>query len=147
MQIVSLVCHGYCANKSRYSYYTCTFLGNFVLTGLFKHIFWGNRGTDQIRDVLKAPSLLAITIDSQRLLPQRLKTIIHEEHFNIKNEVHRHQGAKRGPATGGYLSNKIADNTAIIDAHARTICVEDPGDPHLNQKQSNIMYYIPRKLI
>ena len=76
MQIVSLVCHGYCANKSRYSYYTCTFLGNFVLTGLFKHIFWGNRGTDQIRDVLKAPSLLAITIDSQRLLPQRLKTII-----------------------------------------------------------------------
>jgi len=52
-----------------------------------------------------------------------------------KNEVHRHQGAKRGPATGGYLSNEIADNTAIIDAHARTICVKDPGDPYLNKKQ------------
>ncbi|BAS71812.1 Os01g0315850, partial [Oryza sativa Japonica Group] len=56
----------------------------------------------QIRDILKAPSLLAITIDSQRFLPH-----------------------------DGYLSNKVADNTAIINAHARTICVKNPSNPNL----------------
>jgi hypothetical protein len=86
---------------------------------------------------LKAPSLLAITIDCQRLLPQRLKNIIHDEHLITKNtKCICIKVFKEETATGGYLSNEITDNTAVINAHARTICVKDPGNPYLNKKTS-----------
>jgi hypothetical protein len=82
---------------------------------------------------LKAPSLLAITVDSQRLLPQCLETIVQQGAFQLKKLKHIGiKVPKEVAAAGGYLSNKIADNTAIIDAHARTVCVEDPGNPYLN---------------
>jgi len=55
---------------------------------------------NQIRNILEAPGLLAITVNSQGLLPK-------------------------------CLSNKVADNTAIINAHARAICVEDTCNPNL----------------
>lgn len=30
-----------------------------------------------------------------------------------------------------YLSNKVTNNTTIVDAHTRPICVENPGNPRL----------------
>jgi len=30
-----------------------------------------------------------------------------------------------------YLSDKVADDPAIVDAHARPVGVEDPSNPHL----------------
>lgn len=40
---------------------------------------------------------------------------------------------KEEAEAGGYLSNEITDNTAVINAHARTICVKDPGNPYLSK--------------
>jgi hypothetical protein len=61
---------------------------------------------NQIRNILEAPGLLAITVNSQGLLPQ-------------------------------CLSNKVADNTAIINAHARAICVEDTCNPNLKTARNH----------
>ena len=37
-----------------------------------------------------------------------------------------------------YLSHKVADDPAIVDAHARPVGVEDPSNPHLpTNKQTN----------
>lgn len=33
-----------------------------------------------------------------------------------------------------YLSNKVADNTAIVNAHAWAIGVKDPSNPNLNSE-------------
>jgi hypothetical protein len=42
-----------------------------------------------------------------------------------------------------YLSNKVADNTAIVNAHTRAICVKDPSNPNLNW--TNISAHYTRK--
>jgi hypothetical protein len=36
-----------------------------------------------------------------------------------------------------YLSNKVTDNTAIVNAHARAICVEDTCDPNLKTETNH----------
>jgi hypothetical protein len=32
-----------------------------------------------------------------------------------------------------YLSDEVADDAAVVDAHARPVGVEDPSNPHLHQ--------------
>jgi hypothetical protein len=53
-------------------------------------------------------------------------------------ELSLSQEPKEEDATGSYLSNKVADNTAIINAHARTISVKNSSNPHLNTTQITI---------
>jgi hypothetical protein len=44
-----------------------------------------------------------------------------------------------------YLSNKVTDNTAIVNAHARAICIEDTCDPNLKQKETTKMNILGRR--
>lgn len=46
-----------------------------------------------------------------------------------------------------YLSNKVADDTTVIDAHARAVRVEDPGNPHLHTQTSRDMLLDPSLIL
>lgn len=53
-------------------------------------------------------------------------------HILLGKRGRREIKKKRGKRRDKYLSDKVADDTAVINAHARAVRVEDPGNPHLH---------------
>lgn len=108
------------------------------------------RVTYQIRNILKASGLFSITINSQRFLPQSLHS---KSHFGKTTTFTSNPiPSKNLSITTSYLTllliylrNKVADNSAIIYAHPRTIRIKNPRNSHLRiinplQHTSNTMF-------
>lgn len=95
----------------------------------------------QVGHVLEAPRLLAVAVHRQGILPQRLQSIWNGTCISVASSygcVSRPAAADgvrgRTPGMTTHLRDEVADDPAVVDAHARPVRVEDPGDPHLHAR-------------